>query len=363
MYGGIERGGAKRPASSLRRDVGCSSASRPHYTTKNKVASIPTEGSHLLRPRGGDDFDDVDDIGVTTEKVRISKVAQFLDKLALTSEPGLTHTQLMLANFDLEPVDPARRQWRSRNFVAFWIADSFNINTWMIVSASILDGLAWWQSWICVWVGYSIAGCFVCLTGRIGATYHISFPVVNRASFGIWGSLWPILNRAVMACIWYGVQSWIGGNCVYLMIRSIWPSWDDYDAGKPKNSMPASSGTNTRDFVSFFLFWAGSLPFLWFPVHKVRHLFTVKSIFAPAAGIAFFIWAIVRAAGIGPIVHQPAKVGGSKMAWAIIKGIMSSIANFATLIVNDPDFARFARKPKDALCMFNRCAEVYSSFD
>ncbi|KAK3722378.1 uracil permease [Vermiconidia calcicola] len=150
-----------------------------------------------------------------------------------------------------------------------------------------------------------------------------------------------------MACIWYGVQSWIGGTCVYLMIRSIWPSWDKY-AG-PKSSMPASSGTNTRDFVSFFLFWAGSLPFLWFPVHKIRHLFTVKAYIVPTAGIAFFIWAIVRADGIGPIVHQPAKAKGSDLAWGIVKGIMSSIANFATLIVNDPDFSRFARRPKDAL--------------
>lgn len=174
----------------------------------------------------------------------------------------------MLANHDLKPVEPARRQWRSRNFVAFWIADSFNINTWMIASVPILDGLSWWQAWLCVWIGYSIAAVFICLTGRIGATYHISFPVVNRASFGIWGSLWPVCNRAVMACIWYGVQSWIGGTCVYLMIRSIWPSWDSYAEGEPNNSMPRSSGTNTRDFVSFFLFWLGSLPFLWFPVHK-----------------------------------------------------------------------------------------------
>src|ERR1700761_1995104 len=164
----------------------------------------------------------------------------------------------------------------------------------MIASSMITqNGLAWWHAWLCVWIGYFIAACFICLTGRIGATYHIAFPVVNRASFGIWGSLWPVLNRAVMACIWYGVQSWIGGTCVYLMIRAIWPSWDEY--AHSKNSMPASSGTNTRDFVSFFLFWAGSLPFLYSPVHKIRHLFTVKAIVVPAAGISFFIWAIVRA--------------------------------------------------------------------
>ena len=102
-------------------------------------------------------------------------------------------------------------------------------------------------------------------------------------------------------------------------------------------------------FVSFFLFWAGSLPAIWFPVHKIRHLFTVKAFFVPTAGIAFFIWAIVRAKGIGPIVHQPGTAHGSELGWQMVKGIMSSIANFATLIVNDPDFARFAQKPRDAL--------------
>jgi nucleobase:cation symporter-1, NCS1 family len=217
------------------------------------------------------------------------------------------------------------------NFVAFWIADSFNINTWMISSSNIVDGLSWWQSWICVWIGYAIAACFVCLTGRIGAKYHISFPVVSRSSFGIWGSLWPVFNRAGMACVWYGVQGWIGGTCVQLMISAIWRSWDTY-AGS-RNTMSPSSGTNTRDFVSFFLFWLGSLPFLWFPVHKIRHLFTVKAYFVPAAGVAFFIWAIVRANGIGPIVHQPGSLHGSALGWAMVKGIFNAIANFATLIV------------------------------
>lgn len=79
-------------------------------------------------------------------------------------------------------------------------------NTWMISSSMIIGnpktgGLSWWQSWLCVWIGYTISGTFICMTGRIGATYHISFPVVTRASFGIWGSLWPVFNRAAMACV------------------------------------------------------------------------------------------------------------------------------------------------------------------
>lgn len=133
------------------------------------------------------------------------------------------------------------------------------------------------------------------------------------------------------------------------MIRSIWPSWDNYGPDGHKNTMPASSGTNTRDFVSFFIFWLCSLPFIYPHVHQIRHLFTVKAAVVPSAGIAFFIWAIVRAHGIGPIVHQPATLHGSALGWAMVKGIMSAIANFATLIVNDPDFARFAKRPRSAL--------------
>ena len=120
----------------------------------------------------------------------------------------------------------------------------------------------------------------------------------------------------------------ITGECVTLMIRSIWTKYADLP-----NSMPASSGTNTRDFLSFFLFWLCSLPAIWFPVHKIRHLFTVKAFFVPVAGVIFFIWSLVKAHGIGPVVHQGSTKHGSELGWAVIQGIMSSIANFATLIV------------------------------
>lgn len=212
----------------------------------------------------------------------------------------------------------------------------------MIASSTIVGGLSWWQAWICVWLGYAIAAAFVCITARIGAVYHISFPVVVRSSFGTWGALWCVFNRAAMACVWYGVQSWIGGECVTLMIRAIWPSYINLESHK-------LSGTNVMAFTSFFLFSLGSLPAIWFPVHKIRHLFTVKAYFVPVAGIAFFAWAISRANGIGPIIHESNTIHGSALAWAMVKGIMSAIANFATLIVNSNDFSRFAKRPESAL--------------
>ncbi|KAL4915925.1 permease for cytosine/purines, uracil, thiamine, allantoin-domain-containing protein [Aspergillus aurantiobrunneus] len=272
------------------------------------------------------------------------EIKRWIKKLEVESEPGLTTTQLMLTNHDLRPVEPDRRQWRWYNFITFWIADSLNINTWMISSSMIVDGLSWWQSWLCVWFGYFLAACFVCLTGRIGAVYHISFPVVCRSSFGVWGSLWPVLNRTVMAIIWYGVQGYIGGQCITLMIRAIWPSYQNVP-----NGIPESSGVDTKNFLSFFIFWLLSLPALWFPVHQLRHLFTVKSLYSPIAAIAFFAWAVARANGLGPIVDQSHTVHGSTLAWAVVKALMSCMGNFAALIMNDPDFSRFARKPKDAL--------------
>ncbi len=84
-------------------------------------------------------------------------------------------------------------------------------------------------------------------------------------------------------------------------------------------------------------------------MHKIRHLFTVKSYVVVFAAAAFFAWAVARAGGLGPIVRQGGRLDGSDLAWAMIKGIISSISNFATLIVNDPDFSRFAIKPRDAL--------------
>ncbi|POR35349.1 Putative permease C29B12.14c [Tolypocladium paradoxum] len=274
-----------------------------------------------------------------------SRFRYWANKLAVEAGPGLTSAQLMLTNHDLKPVERERRQWGPWNFVGLWIADSFNINTWMVSSSMIVGGLAWWQAWLCVWIGYTIAAGFIVLTGRIGAVYHIGFPVVGRSSFGIWGSLWPVFNRAIMACVWYGVQSYIGGHCVYLMFRSIWTSWDRATMPGPFNT----DATSTPDYVSFFLFWLCSLPAIWFPVHQIRHLFTAKAVFVPPAGVAFLIWAVVHAGGIGPVVKPSNSIHGSDLAWEFVKGVMSSIANFSTLIINDCDFSRFARKPKDAL--------------
>jgi NCS1 family nucleobase:cation symporter-1 len=269
---------------------------------------------------------------------------KWLRKLEIDGTQGFSIQQLFLLNYDLRPVEEARRKWHWYHFVFFWIADSFNINTWQIAATGVKAGLSWWVTWITVWIGYGLCAAFVTASARVGNAYHISFPVSCRSSFGIWGSLWPIINRVVMACVWFGVQSTIGGNCVELMLRSIFGNNLNV---KIHNTL--TGNITSFQMLSFFLFWLFQLPFIYFPPHIVRHLFTIKAIVCPIAGIAFLIWTLIKADGGGPVIHQGSTISGSEFGWAFINSVMNSLANFATLIVNAPDFSRFANKPNASI--------------
>lgn len=142
----------------------------------------------------------------------------------------------------------------------------------------------------------------------------------------------------------YSLLIELEGECVTIMLEAIWSKYADVP-----NALPTKSGVTTKSFASFFLFWLLSLPALWIPVHKVRHLFTIKSIYSPAAAIGFVIWATNRAGGVGTVFKRPSTVHGGTLAWVIIKSIMQTLSNFTALIINIPDFARYAKTPESAL--------------
>lgn len=264
---------------------------------------------------------------------------RFNKKVSLQN-PDLSLTQNFLVNEDLKPLtDPSDRTWEWYHFIFFWISDSYNINTWQIAGTGVEAGLSWWEVWISVILGYSFVGFFIFLSQRIGAYYHVSFPVACRSSFGIFGSIWPVLNRVVMACVWSLVQAWIGGQCVQLMLQAIFGP--DLNTKIP-NGME-NSGTTSFKFLSFFLFSLFTLPAIYLKPQSLRHLFTFKAVVSPACGVALLVWTIVRAGGIGPVVHQKTSLTGSAHAWAFIKSTMNCIANFSTLVLNAPDFSRLAK--------------------
>ncbi|BGP50796.1 uracil permease [Rhodotorula kratochvilovae] len=248
-----------------------------------------------------------------------------------------------LVNKDLLPVPPEERLWKAVNYATFWLADSFNVSTFMIASSGISLGLTWWQCWLAVWIGYGCAGVFVTLNAIAGARYHIVFPAYIRASFGIYGGLWPTFNRGVMACVWTGVQGWIGGQAVYTLLLAIWPSFANLHNGIP------SSGTDTAHFLSFFLFMLILAVVVWFPIHTIRHLFTLKAVVAPAAGIALLILCLVKAHGAGELLHAPATISGSTLGWEFVGQLMACISNMATLAANATDFGSRASKTSDVI--------------
>lgn len=252
----------------------------------------------------------------------------------------LTIRESFLYNDDLKPVEEKRRRWAWFNYLWFWLADCFNINTFQVAATGLQLGLNWWQTWITVWIGYSIVGILVSVSSRCGAMYHISFPVVARSSFGIYFSLWSVLNRVVMAVVWYSVQAWIAYTPVSLMLQSIFGT--DLPSRIPDGI--SSPNATTYQFMCFFLFWLVSFPALLVPPHAIRHLFTVKACLVPFAAFGFLIWTLKKSHGniaLGDLTDI--KVSGSAKNWAYMRAIMASLGNFATLTVNAPDFSRFAK--------------------
>ncbi|WFD28134.1 hypothetical protein MNAN1_003140 [Malassezia nana] len=250
---------------------------------------------------------------------------------------------LFLANEDLLPVEEKKRTWDHMSFVAFWVADCFNLNTFTIASSMVTSALTWWQAFICVIIGYCLVGPLLVLNARPGAVHNIPFPAVNRTTFGLFGSLWPVINRAGMACIWWGVQAWLGGECVYVVLCAIWPSTPQI-----RNIMSPASETTSAVVLGFCIYWILSLTTIWVPIHQLRWLFYVKAIIGPIVGLALFGWSLGRVSGnMGPVFSAPAKASGSKLAWKMIAAISSTFNNMFTLIVNSPDFASRAKRPAD----------------
>src|SRR5438094_5821734 len=167
-----------------------------------------------------------------------------------TSHSELTMEQLAelqsskLFNADLAPVPPEQRRWRVGSFAALWISMSACIPTYMIASSLIGGGMNWWQAILTIFLGNLIVLIPMVLNAHAGTLYGIPFPVYCRASFGTKGANVPALLRALVACGWFGIQSWIGGNAIYKILGVFVPS---LTTGIPS----ASFGITTAQFLCF----------------------------------------------------------------------------------------------------------------
>lgn len=250
-----------------------------------------------------------------------------------------------LSNPDLVPTTAAQRTWRWYHFAALWVGMVMCIPAYTLAASLIESGMSWSQAVGTVFLGNLIVLLPMLLIGHAGAKYGIPYAVLARASFGTQGARLPALLRALVACGWYGIQTWFGGQMIYTLAGVL--------MGHPLTGDPLPGlGISAAQFGCFLLFWA--LQF-WFVVHGIDAIRKLETYTAPIKIVICFVllwWAWDKAGGFGPILDQPsAFVEGGRRAGqfsAVFWPSLTAMVGFwATLALNIPDFTRFARSQRD----------------
>jgi NCS1 family nucleobase:cation symporter-1 len=247
-----------------------------------------------------------------------------------------------LINEDLAPVPPEKRKWGTWNYAALWISMSLCIPTYTMASSMINKGMNWWQAILTIFLGNAIVLVPMLLNGHAGTKYGIPFPVLARASFGVHGANIPAMLRAIVACGWFGIQTWIGGASLYNLLRAWNPSLEQINnASLFPQAIPAAC---------FFAFWMLNMFIVYKGVESIRKLLVFKAIFLPIAAIALFAWAVITAKGLGPILEQPSQFKTSSSFFKFFFPALTAVVGFwATLSLNIPDFTRYAKSQKDQI--------------
>ncbi|MGZ3688802.1 MAG: NCS1 family nucleobase:cation symporter-1 [Bdellovibrionota bacterium] len=245
-------------------------------------------------------------------------------------------------NEDLAPVGVGARTWKTWNFAVLWISMSLCIPTYMLASSLIDGGMNWWQAIFTIFLGNSVVLLPMLLNGHAGAKYGIPFPVFARASFGVRGANIPAMLRAIVACGWFGIQTWIGGYAIFQLLKVWFPS-----IGTLARIFPESWGLETGPAITFLAFWLVNMAVVYLGVESIRKLLVFKAIFLPAAALALLFWAVSASHGLGPILAQPSHFKTSSEFWAYFFPALTGMVGFwATLSLNIPDFTRYAKSQR-----------------
>ena len=244
-----------------------------------------------------------------------------------------------LYNHDLAPVRIADRNWSTYNFAALWISMAHCIPTYMLASGLMDKGMSWSQALCTIALGNLIVLAPILLNSHPGTKYGIPFPVFARASYGVYGSNLPALLRALVACGWFGIQAWIGGQAVHTLIRVLWPGWA---------TLFGSVGGHTgSEWLSFLLFWALNILIVYRGMDLLRHVENWAAPFVLAMTAALVWWAIDRAHGLGPILAQGGTLHGHAFWIAFWPALTAMVGYWATLSLNMPDFTRFGHSQRE----------------
>jgi nucleobase:cation symporter-1, NCS1 family len=238
-----------------------------------------------------------------------------------------------LWNPDLAPTPLARRTWSTYHLAALWIGMSVVITTYTLASGLMQQGMSWWQAMLTILLGNTIVLVPMILNAHAGTKYGVSFPVLCRASFGVKGANVPATLRALVACGWFGIQTWIGALALNTLIVAVWSPWNTIAAGI---------------WISFAAFW---LVQVWIILNGLEGIKKLEGWSAPlllAGGAVLLGWAISRGGGLGHILDQSARLQQRQVPfWQLFPAALTAnVGYWATLSLNIPDFTRYAKSQR-----------------
>jgi nucleobase:cation symporter-1, NCS1 family len=240
-----------------------------------------------------------------------------------------------LYNEDLAPTMPAQRTWGTYNYVALWFSMSMEVTTYMLAASLIAGGMNWKQAVGTILLGNLIVLVPMLLNAHAGAKYGIPFPVFVRASFGPVGANIPAMLRAIVACGWFGIQTWIGGQAIAAMIAVLWP---------------AAAHMQSVTWVCFLGFWALNMVVVWRGVESIRFLQSFSAPLMLVLGLALLGFMLHRAGGFGPMLSAPSKFTTTHgFLKFFLPSLTAMVGYWATLSLNIPDFTRYAKKQESQI--------------
>ena len=262
-----------------------------------------------------------------------------------------------LYNHDLAPVAVARRTWNTWDYAALWISMAHCIPTYMLASDMIGSGMAWWQALGTILLGNLIVLAPILLNSHPGTKYGIPFPVFARAAYGTAGSNLPALMRAIVACGWFGINAWIGGQALQTLFVSLWPGWHTLLGtslfGWSHDAHGLVPFANTQ-WISFALFWGLNVLVIFRGMDLLRRVERWAAPYVLVMTAALLVWAVHRAGGLGPILRQTSFVAPKKhpnytLLGVFVPSLTGTIAFWSTLSLNMPDFTRFGRSQREQM--------------
>ncbi|HXC96323.1 MAG TPA: NCS1 family nucleobase:cation symporter-1 [Edaphobacter sp.] len=234
-----------------------------------------------------------------------------------------------LYNDDLAPTRPAQRTWSTYNYIALWFSMSMEVTTYMLASSLIAGGMNWKQAIFTIFLGNLIVLVPMLLNAHAGAKYGIPFPVFVRASFGTRGANLPAMLRALVACGWFGIQSWLGGQAIAAMLAVLWPA---------TAQMPSVL------WASFLGFWLLNMYVVWRGVESIRFLQSFSAPFMLIMSFILLFWMLRKAGGFGPMLSAPSHFHSTaEFLRFFFPSLTAMVGYWATLSLNIPDFTRYAK--------------------